>query len=141
MIIKCPKCGANNRVFPEADKQPVCGRCKEPLPSATSAPVTVTDANFIDVVEKSSLPVLLDLWAAWCGPCRMIAPTIEALAGEFAGQALVAKMDVDANPKTSARFRVQSIPMLLIIKDGVEVDRVVGLQSKEALAGRLKKFL
>ena len=141
MIVKCPKCGANNRVLPEADKQPVCGRCKEPLPSATSAPVTVTDANFSEIVERSPIPVLLDLWAAWCGPCRMIAPIIEALAGEFAGQALVAKMDVDANPKTSARFRVQSIPMLLIIKDGVEVDRVVGLQSKEALAGRLKRFL
>ena len=87
---------------------------------------------------KSPLTVLLDMWAAWCGPCRMIAPTIETLAKDLAGRVLVGKMDVDANPRTSARFGVQSIPTLLILKGGREVDRIVGVQSKEAISGRLK---
>ena len=143
MIIKCPNCGANNRVLPEkrSEKKPVCGRCKQPLPSVMATPVKVTDTNFGDTVEKSPLPVLLDLWAAWCGPCRTIAPTIEALAGELAGQVLIGKLDVDANSATAARFKVQSIPTLLILKDGVEVDRLIGLQSKDEILQRLKTFI
>ena len=103
--------------------------------------MTVTDANFGSVVANSNLPVLLDLWAAWCGPCRMIAPTIETLAGEFAGRVLVGKLDVDANPQTAARFGVQGIPTLLILKNGSEVDRLVGVQSKEAITQRLQRFI
>jgi thioredoxin len=142
MVVRCPKCGANNRVrFNQAtERLPVCGRCKTALP-AGGEPVTITDANFAETVEKSPLPVLVDMWAAWCGPCRMIAPTIETLAKDLAGRVLVGKMDVDANPRTSARFGVQSIPTLLIFKGGREAGRMVGLQSKEAIIRGLQPHL
>src|SRR5690348_1086217 len=131
-IVACPSCGAKNRVADNAaaGKAPVCGRCHDPLPTVESKPVVITDSNFSSIVETSELPVLLDLWAAWCGPCRMIAPIVEQLAAELSGRVLVGKVDVDANPRTSARFGVQSIPTLLVLKDGREVDRIVGAAPK-----------
>jgi thioredoxin 2 len=141
-IIKCPNCGANNRVSTGApDKQAVCGRCKKPLPTVSSQPVIVTDANFKEIVEKSPLPVLLDLWAAWCGPCRIIAPTIEQLAKELAGKVLVGKLNVDENKRTAANFNVQGIPTLLILQNGSEVDRIVGVESRESILRRLQRFI
>ena len=118
----------------------MCGKCKTPLATSTT-PFIVTDANFPSAVERSSIPVLIDFWAAWCGPCRMVAPTIEQLAKELAGRVLVGKLDVDANQVTAGRFRVQSIPSLLIFKGGREVDRIVGVQSKEAILQRLRPYL
>ena len=85
--------------------------------------------------------MLLDMWAAWCGPCRMIAPVIEQVAAELSGRVLVGKLDVDANPKTAAQFRVQSIPTLLILKNGSEVDRIVGAAGKAAILQRLQQFI
>lgn len=140
-IVRCAECGANNRVMASSAKTPVCGKCRSPLTPSGGEPVTITDANFGSMVEASSVPVLLDMWAAWCGPCRMIAPTVKSLAAELAGRVLVGKMDVDANPSTSQRFRVQSIPTLLVFKEGREVDRIAGLQSKEAIIRRLQPFL
>ncbi|MGI8811459.1 MAG: thioredoxin [Pyrinomonadaceae bacterium] len=141
-VIKCQKCGTANRVrTTKASMQPVCGDCKAPLPSPGPAPVVVTDANFAKTVEGSRLPVLLDMWAAWCGPCRIVAPTIEALAKELAGKILVGKLDVDANQLTAARFRVQSIPTLLILKNGNEVGRIVGAQSREAILSQLRPHI
>ena len=139
-IIRCPKCGAKNRVNPETAAQPVCGRCKTPL-TGEIQPVIITDRNFAEEVEKSPLLVLLDLWAAWCGPCRIIAPTVEQLAKEFSGKVRVGKLNVDENQMTAARFNVQSIPTLLILKNGKEIDRIIGVQSKEAIAQRLEKHL
>lgn len=139
-IIRCPKCGAKNRANPAADGQPVCGRCKTPL-IAEVQPITITDRNFAAEVEKSPLPVLLDLWAAWCGPCQMVAPTVDKLAKELSGKVRVGKLNVDENQMTAARFNVQSIPTLLILKNGKELDRIVGVQSKEAIAHRLEKYL
>lgn len=143
IIVTCSACGANNRISREkaAISSAVCGKCRKPLPPPVSEPVTVTDSNFEKVVASSPLPVLLDMWAAWCGPCRMIAPTIKTLAGELAGRVLVGKMDVDANPQTAARFRVQSIPTLLVLKNGREMDRIVGVQSKEAIVSRLARSM
>lgn len=143
MIVRCSNCGANNRVRPDAaiEKQPVCGKCGTVLPAPSTEPAIVTDANFAELVEASPLPVLLDLWAAWCGPCRMIAPTIEALARELAGKALIGKLDVDANQRTAARFGVQNIPTILILKGGREIDRLVGVQSREAILRRLSQHL
>jgi thioredoxin len=137
-IIQCAKCGTKNRVDPT--RQAVCGRCKTPIEADVSPPV-VTDKNFATEVEKSPLPVLVDFWAAWCGPCRIVAPVVEQLAKELRGKVRVGKLDVDANQVTAGRFRVQSIPSLLIFKDGKEVDRIVGVQSKEAILKRLEAYL
>jgi thioredoxin 2 len=141
-IIKCPNCGANNRVSTgEKTRQPVCGRCKKPLPAVSSKPVTITDANFQEIVGNSTLPILLDLWAAWCGPCRIIAPTIDRLAEELAGKVLVGKLNVDENKRTAASFSVQGIPTLLILQNGREVERIVGVESRESILRRLQRFL
>jgi thioredoxin 2 len=142
-VVACPNCRAKNRVSLDAvlDRVPVCGACKQPLPAPLVEPVIVTDANFAQTVENSPLPVLLDMWAAWCGPCRIIAPTIETLARELSGKVLVGKMDVDANQRTAAKFRVQSIPTLLILKNGQEAGRIVGVQSREAILRQLQPFM
>jgi|KBSMisStandDraft_5_1062788.scaffolds.fasta_scaffold19999_3 thioredoxin len=137
-IVACPTCGTKNRVDPT--RQAVCGKCRSPLAVEVS-PLIVTDQNFAAEVEKSPLPVLIDFWAAWCGPCRMVAPVIEQLAKELSGKVRVGKLDVDANQVTAGRFRVQSIPSLLIFQNGKEVDRLVGVQSKEAILRRLQAYL
>ncbi|MEP7076879.1 MAG: thioredoxin [Acidobacteriota bacterium] len=139
-IIGCQKCGAKNRIDPSRIADAVCGRCKTPLAGEVKL-LIVTDANFTSEVEKSALPVLVDFWAAWCGPCRMVAPIVEQLAVELSGKVRVGKLDVDANQATAGRFRVQSIPSMLIFKDGKEVDRIVGAQSKEAILKHLAAFL
>src|SRR5438874_5464246 len=138
-VIRCAACGAANRVPSEKLKQglqPVCGRCKTLL-TVSNKPVTVTDATFSAEVERSPLPVLLDLWAEWCGPCKMIAPVIDQLASEMAGRVRVAKLNVDENPATAARFNVLGIPALLVLKGGREIDRIVGVQPKSEIVRRL----
>jgi thioredoxin len=140
-IVKCPHCGANNRVAVNSEKQAVCGNCKNPLPAFSEKPLHITDANFAETVEKSDLPVLLDFWAAWCGPCRLIAPTIDELAKELAGKAVVGKLNVDENQMTAARFGVQSIPTLLIVKNGREAERIVGVQPKGSILSKLQAHL
>jgi len=143
-LIRCPSCGATNRVSQEAKEKiegglaPVCGRCKTPL-SSDNRPVSVTDATFAEEVERSPVPVLLDLWAPWCGPCRMIAPVLESLASEWAGRVRIAKLNVDENPATASRFNARSIPLLVVIKDGREVDRIVGVQPRGEIERRLQR--
>jgi thioredoxin 2 len=142
-LMRCPSCGATNRVPRarlESGKQPVCGRCKTPL-GATARLVIVTDENFHAEVESANLPVLLDLWAAWCGPCRVIAPVVEQLAAELSGRVKVGKLDVDKNPRTASRFGVRSIPTLLVLKDGREVDRLVGALPKQEILDRLRRVM
>jgi thioredoxin 2 len=120
--------------------EPICGRCKSPL-SISTHPVIVTDATFAQEVERSPLPVLVDMWAEWCGPCRIIAPAIEQLAGELAGRVRVAKLNIDENPTTPSRFGVRSIPTLLVFKDGREADRLVGAMPKQEILRRLQPFI
>jgi thioredoxin 2 len=147
-LLRCPTCGAVNRVpldKLEAGRQPVCGRCKNPLPARAAGdgarPMTVTDASFVADVERSAMPVLLDAWAPWCGPCRMIAPVVDQLATELAGRARVAKLNIDENPVTAQRLDVRSIPMLLVFKGGREVDRIVGVQPKSEIARRVERAI
>jgi thioredoxin 2 len=122
----------------ESGLRPVCGRCKTRIPIETE-PVIVTDSTFKDEVDRSPLPVLLDMWAPWCGPCRMITPLMEELAMEMAGRVRFAKLNVDENPATAARFNVRSIPTLLVLKSGKEVDRIVGVQPKAEITRRLDR--
>ena len=105
--------------------------------SATSSTVAVTDDSFSDDVLSSSTPVLVDFWASWCGPCKMIAPVLEEIATEKAGALTVAKLDVDANPGTARDFQVVSIPTLILFKDGKPVKRIVGTKGKAALLREL----
>jgi thioredoxin 2 len=148
-VVTCPTCGAKNRVDETraAQLQPVCGKCGQKLPapsavgdnSATPAhPITVTDATLTDALSRAGAkPVLVDAWAPWCGPCRMIAPVMDQLAAESAGRYVVAKLNVDENPATATRFRIDGIPALLIFKNGQLVDKIVGLQPKQAIAAKL----
>jgi thioredoxin 2 len=146
--IRCGACGTVNRV-PRAKVaqglRPVCGRCKAPLGAGAAGdergPVTVTDATFASAVAASPLPVLLDLWAPWCGPCRMVGPVVDEIARERAGRVRVGKLNVDDNPATASRFGVRSIPTLLILRGGREVDRLVGAMPKDEILRRLDAVL
>ena len=141
-MVVCPVCGATNRVPGDRLVQglaPVCGKCRAPLP--VGKPQPVTDASFAQDVERSPVPVLVDAWAPWCGPCHMIAPVVDQLAAELAGRIRVVKLNVDENPRTAARFDLRSIPTLLVLKDGREVDRLVGVQPKREIARRLERAL
>lgn len=115
-------------------------RLKEKKQEMSAKPVPVTDSNFSEIVDKHSL-ALIDCWAPWCGPCVAIAPIVEELAKEYAGKILFGKLNIDENPKTAERFRIFSIPTLLITKNGKEVDRIVGLVPKDQIEARLKKHL
>jgi len=102
-----------------------------------SKPVELTDSNFDEIISKGDQPVLVDFWAEWCGPCKMIAPVVEELANDYEGKAVIAKLDVDTNPGVSAKYGIRSIPTLLVFKDGKIVDKQVGAVNKGVLAQKL----
>ena len=104
-------------------------------------PIAVTDTDFEEQVMKATMPVLVDFWADWCMPCKMIAPMVEDLANEYDGKVTFVKLDVDANPETSMKFGIRSIPTLLLFKDGKPVDQVVGAVPKAVLKKRLENAL
>jgi thioredoxin 2 len=124
-VLPCTACGKLNRVdLSRADAQPKCGTCRMPL--VLDAPVVLTDANFDTVVGHSTVPVMVDFYADWCGPCKMMAPVFAQFAKQQRGQALVAKVDTDRNPGVASRFAIRSIPTIALLKDGKEVARQVG---------------
>jgi len=113
---------------------------KEKNKEMSTEPAHVTDATFDDAVSKNSI-ALIDFWASWCGPCQALAPTMEELAKELSGKVFVGKLNVDENPETAERFQVFSIPTVLVLKDGAEVDRIVGCVPKKHIEAALKKHL
>lgn len=131
-VIACPSCGTKNRLPVVAKGHPRCASCKQDLPWLVEA----GDSEFDAAVDTSAL-VVVDLWAPWCGPCRMIAPTLEKLSQELAGQVKIVKVNVDESPVTATRYQAQSIPMLLVMDGGRVIDAMIGVQPAPMLRSRI----
>lgn len=135
-VLTCPDCGKKNRIRPNEHGTPHCGSCGKALPWVVEA----TDSTF-ELEAKSSVAVLVDLWAPWCGPCRYVSPMLEELARDYAGRLKVVKVNVDQNPALASVFDARSIPTMIVIRDGRVVDRVVGAVPKTDLTVRLMPYL
>jgi thioredoxin 2 len=128
-VIRCAHCGQANRVPAAAAGTPRCARCHRPLPWIAEA----DDATFAEIADAARLPVIVDLWAPWCGPCRMVSPALEQLARDLAGRVKLVKVNVDGSPRLSQRFNAQAIPTLLVLRGGQVVARQTGAAPLPAL--------
>ena len=128
-LVRCPNCGRRNRVPAVAGGTPRCGNCHQPLPWIADA----DDDTFADVAEAASVPVVVDMWAPWCGPCRMVSPALAQVATDLAGQIKLVKVNVDDSPKLQQRFEVQAIPTLMVLRQGQVVARKAGAAPAPAL--------
>jgi thioredoxin 2 len=135
-VTACPSCGTKNRLPVSAKGRPQCAGCHQPLPWVVDA----VDDNLDAALDTDQL-VLVDLWAPWCAPCRMVAPVLERLAARYAGGVKVVKVNVDDNPHSSARFDARSIPTLALVRRGATVGRLVGAQPERVLAQRIDALL
>lgn len=126
----CEKCNRLNRVPLGTNKKPVCGACKSPLP-VNGAIVEASDTSLQNLISKSPLPIVIDIWAPWCGPCRAFAPTFEYFSKQYAGKVVFVKLNSDQNQQSSGRFGIRGIPTILVFKDGVEVTRQSGVIPRE----------
>jgi thioredoxin 2 len=136
-VVVCPTCSTKNRVPAVADGTPRCGRCQNPLPWV----VDTSDADFGAVADQSTIPVLVDVWAPWCGPCRMVSPALEQLATELAGTLKLVKVNADEAPEVSRRFEVQGIPTLVLMQHGKVVAKQVGAAPASTLRSWLGEHL
>jgi thioredoxin 2 len=136
-VVVCPNCGAKNRVPAARAGIPRCAKCHTALPWITDA----DDDTFAVVVEQATIPVLIDLWAPWCGPCRMVTPALENLARQYAGQVKLVKINVDESPQVGQRFGVRGIPTLLVLHRGQVVSSQVGAAPEPALRSWLEDAL
>jgi thioredoxin 2 len=144
ILVACPNCHVQNRIPSEKIGQKAkCGKCGVSFEALASDvhPLTVSDASFATEVLQAPLPVLVDVWAPWCGPCRMLAPVIEELAQEFAGRLKVVKVNSDENRNVASRYQIQGIPTLLFLKNGQLVDQVVGVVPKPHLVSKIQQLL
>ena len=132
-LATCPNCGRRNRVPAAAAGIPRCGNCRQPLPWIANA----DDDSFAEIAEAASLPVVVDLWAPWCGPCRMVSPALAQVATDLRGRIKLVKVNVDDSPKIQQRFAVQAIPTLLVLRQG----EVVARQAGAAPAARLRAWI
>ncbi|MEU8983025.1 thioredoxin [Streptomyces sp. NPDC048309] len=138
--VVCDRCGRRNRIPAAADGTPRCGNCHAPLPWIVDA----GDQDFAEIAEQAKPYVLVDLWATWCGPCRMVSPALEQVAHQLAGQVKLVKVDIDRNPRLAQRFQVQAVPTLLLLEKGEVISRKTGAAPapalkqwvEESLAGR-----
>ena len=144
MMVRCAGCGTKNRIPKNRlHENPICGRCRTPLSTSSSPapPVNVTDQTFYQEVLSHNGPVLVDCWAPWCGPCKMVAPVLNQLASEYAGRVKITKLNVDENPMTASQYGIQSIPTMLLFKAGNQIDRLVGALPKQEIERHMGTML
>ena len=138
--IVCPSCSAVNRTPVEKiDINPACGKCHKPLFNGKT--VKLTSENFQKQISRSDIPVVVDFWAPWCGPCRMVGPVVEELATEYEGKVKVGKLNIDENQEVAQKYGIMSIPTLVVFKNGEVVEQILGAQPKEAIASAMDKAL